>query len=188
MKKVMGQVILAALLMLGAVSAHANSYVVDAYANSSGGGVGVATISLTAGQQFTVSVGPNELWSAGALPRWSNANGLTGNLYATGTDGSGQVAGTLIGVDWGLWSAGSFSAPYGALVGQIGSGYLLIGTNWSGPAPDSGILKLYYWDSNYGDNSGQITANINAVPLPATLLLLAPGLVGLAGIRRRFKK
>ena len=84
---------------------------VDAYANSTSGGTGVATISLTAGQQFTVTASPTDLWSAGALPRWSNADGLTGaDLHATGTDDSGQSAGTIIGPgNFGLWTQ---NGPY----------------------------------------------------------------------------
>jgi hypothetical protein len=34
----------------------------------------------------------------------------------------------------------------------------------------------------------QVVANGSPVPVPASMLLLAPGLVGVAGIRRRFKK
>ena len=164
-------------------------YDVYAMANSSSGGTGLATISLTAGQGFTVAVNPSDLWNAGALPRWSNANGLTGVLYATGSDASGQPTGTLIGTNYGTYSQGNLSVPYGSLVGQIGSGdYFLIGTNFTGKATTSGTLNLYYWDSNNGDNSGHITAYVSATPLPSALLLLGPGLAGLGLLRKKFAK
>ena len=86
------------VIALTSLSAHAANYDVYAYNNSSGG-TGVTTISLAAGQSFTVTANPNDLWSAGALPRFSNANGLTGNLYASAADDSGQSVGTLIGVN-----------------------------------------------------------------------------------------
>lgn len=56
-------------------------------------------MALTAGQPvpFRVSVNPANLWNAGPLPRWSNADGLVGDLYATGTDDSLQPVGTHIG-------------------------------------------------------------------------------------------
>lgn len=168
---------------------------VDVYAkqNSSSGGSPVSTISLTTGELFSVYVNPNDLWNAGALPRWSNADGLTKNLYATGTDESGQVAGTLIGQNFGLYTQSGFSAPYGALVGQIGTTYMLIGTTWiNKPAPATGTLRLMYWDSNNYDNTQQITAltaTIVPVPEPTTLiaaaLLLIPfGVQVLRTVRR----
>jgi hypothetical protein len=53
-------------------------------------------------------------------------------------------------------------------------------------------LWLYWTDPWIYDNLGGVTLQIwqtpAAVPLPAALLLFAPGLVGLAAIRRRFKK
>ena len=69
---------------------------------STGGGTGTATLRLRPGQLFAVHVDPNNLWSAGALPRWSNADGLVGPTFATGTDESGELAGTQIGADFGL--------------------------------------------------------------------------------------
>ena len=101
MKKIAIKSMLGAGLLCAAAASQAMPFVVDAYANSSSGGTGASTVSLLAGQSFSVSVAPNDLWNAGALPRWSNADGLTGNLFATGSDDSGQSAGTQIGQNFG---------------------------------------------------------------------------------------
>lgn len=144
---------------------------------------GLATVSLAAGQGFTVSVAATDLWSAGELPRWSNADGLVSNLFATGSDESGAAAGVQIGQGFGNLEMGNLSAPFGALVGQIGSGsYFLVGTNYSGTASTAGTLKLFYWDSANVDNVGSVLASVNvsAVPEPGTYALMAGGLGMLA--------
>ena len=173
--------------------AQAAVVVVDALANSTSGGTGAITgVTLTLGQTFTVSVNSGDLWNAGELPRWSNADGLTGPLFATGSDDSGYGSGTQIGANYGTYSQGGLIAPYGALVGQIGGGdYHLIGTNFSGLAWAAGALTLSYFDSNNGDNTQFVTATIRAestgaVPEPATWALMISGF-GLAGaaLRRR---
>src|ERR1051325_3743499 len=165
-----------------ASSAGATVFIVDALGNSadSGAGTGLSTIDLSLGDAFSVTVGPDDLWNAGALPRWSNADGLTGDRFATGTDESGEAAGTLIGMDFGLLNIGGFSAPYGALVGQIGTGpgsYRLIGTNFAGNAWATGTLKLFYWDTFTPDNSGSVAADILTalVPEPATWAMMILG-------------
>lgn len=179
-----------------AASAMANAasgdFVVDALANSTNGGSGQETFALVAGQQFSVSVDSNDLWNAGALPRWSNADGLTGNLYySTGTTDSqvgSYLDGVLIGQNFGSRTQGGLTAAYGTLVGQIGSGnFFKIGTSYAGTAASSGMLKLYYFDSNSGDNSGSILAQVTAVPEPETYAMLLAGLGLMGGIARRRK-
>ena len=180
---------LAAVLPFAAPTAHAATVNVSAFGNSSTGGTGAIAGALTAGQAFSISVDPLDLWNAGALPRWSNANGLIGNLLATGSDESGQVFGTQIGIAWpGLYTQGNLTAAFGTLVGRIGGGnYFTVGTNFNGVAASSGVLELFYWDSNFSDNTQFITATVNAavVPLPAAAWLFIFGALGMLGVTRR---
>ena len=177
----------ASLLLAGAANA-GTVFNVDALADSwnSGAGAGLDTgIALTAGQALTVTAGVDDLWSAGALPRWSSANGLTGNLFATGTDESGEAAGTLIGQDFGIFDG----FAYGELVGQIGGGaYFAVGTSFAGTANATGDLKLFYWDSNFADNSGSVAADVTLVPEPGSVALMLAGLGIVGGLARRRAK
>jgi len=174
---------------LFAIPATAATFVVAAQGNSSSGSTGLATLSFNAGDAFTVTADASDLWSAGSLPRYSNAGGLTANLFATGADESGQAAGTQIGQSFGTWSQNGFSAPHGALVGQIGTDYYLLGTSFTGVAASAGVLNLFYWDNNNGDNTGDISVTVNglaAVPEAATWTLLVAGFgISGAAIRRR---
>ncbi len=170
------------------------SFNVDAKSNSSSGsGVGLNTgLSFNNGDVITGSVDANDLWSAGALPRWSNADGLVTDLFATGTDDSGEAAGTKIGQLWPDWTQHGLSLPYGSLVGEINNSFFFLGTNFNLNAPDSGTLFLYYWDENSFDNTGSITVSIengvSAVPAPSIVWLLGSGLIGLIGMRMKAAK
>ena len=181
----MKKIITGGALALAALSAQAATFTVDAYNNSSSGGTALASISLAAGQAFTVTASTDDLWSAGALPRWSDGDGLTYDRYANGLDDSGQSIGTHIGTNFGLWSQNGHNAAYGALVGEIGGQWITLGTNFNGVAPAAGTLNLYYWDSNYGDNTGRITFDVSAVPEPSAYLMLGAGLMLLAAARKR---
>jgi hypothetical protein len=173
----------AALMFAGA--AGAATVVVDAKADSwnSGAGAGLDTgISLGAGEAFAISVAADDLWSAGALPRWSNADGLVAPLLATGSDESGAAAGTLIGQAYGLLDG----FAYGELVGQVGDGAAFaVGTHFDGVADAAGVLRLFYWDTFTADNSGSVAASISVVPEPASIALMLAGLVTLGGLARQ---
>jgi PEP-CTERM motif len=178
---------LALASVMGPTPSRASVVTVDAKLNSSSGGTGVA-IDLAAGEHFVITVSPTDLWSAGDVPRWSNADGLTHDLFATGTDETGQPAHTLIGVNWGLYGQGNLSAPYGTLVGETSAGhFFLIGTSYAGSTVAADTLKLFYWDSNNGDNTGSIAVNVSAVPEPSTWAMLTLGFfgVGFSAYRRQ---
>ena len=194
---------LAAACSLGAFAqAGAATVVVDAKNNTLNGDSGVHTgINLTTGEGLKVHVDVTDIWSAGGIPLWSNANGLIANLYATGLDESGYAVGTLIGQPLGMMEYDSFWATVGSLVGKIGSTYKQLGADYDGTAWDTGELRLIFWDnpSVTYDNKDHVTADVtygfplvdnppnSAVPEPASwaLMIMGFGFVG-ASVRNRF--
>ncbi|HOY86680.1 MAG TPA: FxDxF family PEP-CTERM protein [Methylotenera sp.] len=192
--KLVGLTLLLAVMIPGISTAA--TYTVDAKFNSTTDGAGVIVASFNVGDTFSISVDTKDLWNAGALPRWSNANGLTGNLFATGAvDTNGDLPsgtpGTQIGQLFSNWSQGGLVAPYGALVGAwdtTPSNFFLIGTGFTGTAAAGTTnLRLFYFDENNGDNSGSISVNITAVPEPETYAMLLAGL-GMIGFMARRRK
>jgi hypothetical protein len=55
---------------MGGTAEAASFFTVKAFENSSSYGTGLATgLSFSAGQKFSVTVDPTDLWNAGPLPR-----------------------------------------------------------------------------------------------------------------------
>lgn len=190
MKRMLVFALSASALALTPVAANAaTTIIVQAQANSSSGGVGKATgFTFTIGQALKITSSVNDLWRAGALPRFSDGSGLIGDRFATADDDSGEPLGSLIGINFGQWTQNGFSAPFGSLVGRYADGtYQLFGANFNGAAAGSGALELFYWDSNSVDNSGEIAFSLAAVPEPTTwaMMILGFGVIGGAMRRRR---
>lgn len=184
----MKKLLLTTTALFVAAPASAATFIVDAFDNSASGGVGVSTFAVSAGDVITISSSSDDLWSAGALPRFSDAGGLVADRFATATDDSGQAVGTLIGADFGNLNQLGLSTAFGSLVGRINGEYQLLGANFSGAAWQDGTLELFYWDSNQGDNFGDISFEITAVPEPATWAFMILGFGAVGGAMRRHKK
>ena len=174
----------AALLLAG--TAHAAVVTVDAQADAIG--TAGATTALAANESFTITASTLDTWSAGADLRISDADGLTGPIFAQAGDDSGKAAGTQIGQDFGMYTdpTSGASFAFGELVGSIdGGAYFAVGTNYSGTTTAAGTLSLIYWDSDYGDNFGSVDATVTAVPEPTSIALLLAGLGIVGGLSRR---
>lgn len=185
-------ILLSTLVLSVQVQAATVDFDVYALANSSFDGSGLNTgLTYSTGDTITGSVDASDLWNAGPLPRWSNADGLVVDLFATAGDDSGYAEGTHIGTSFADYTQDGLTAPYGSLVGKINSTFFLLGTSFAVSAPDSGTLSLYYWDGFSGDNTEFVTVsidnNVSAVPIPAAAFMFAPALLGFLGLRRKAK-
>jgi len=107
-------------------------------------------IHLSARDRLVVQVNPNDLWRAGSGPRESNAEGL----------------GKPFGDSFGNYTTRGGSFPYGSLIGQIGENgtFFFVGTSYDNIVLTEGTLRLCFWDSNAGDNSGSVRANVQVNP------------------------
>lgn len=188
-----------ATLILGfGTSSFANQFTVDAklHSSSNGTGTGLGTgMVFNMGQLIVGSVGVNDLWNAGTLPRWSNADGLIADLFYEPGVTDSEVSSifptvskdTKIGANFGTHTANGFSFAFGTFVGEIDGTFFKLGTNFSIAAPKAGELNLFYWDVNSNDNSGTIVANIAAIPEASTYALMLSGLAMIGFMVRKRK-
>ena len=125
-----------------------NQFEVKAKENSVSGGAPLVTgIAVTKGDLLTISVSPDDKWSAGVADRESNANGLSNPF----------------GGNFGVFTHNGFSFFFGSLIGSIDGGktFFAVGTRMemSILVPE-GRLNLFYWDSNNHDNTGSVIATV----------------------------
>src|SRR5665213_1417571 len=129
-------VALAAAAIASSSPSNASTVVVQATADV---GSWVSLGTLSSSETITIMDDPSQLWSAGSndpFSRTSNADGIPSS------------------VGYGTWTMDGYTFNFGALVGEIGSTFFLIGSGNHSFSGLSGDLKVGYWDSFYGDNSG----------------------------------
>ena len=131
-------------------------------------------VNLNSATTYNLTViNPSTLWSAGAPPgRDSTADGIDPN-------GVGH---------YGQYTLDGYTFNYGALVGEIGSYFFLIGAGPTNVSGLSGELHVGYWESYYSDNSGFQTLSITATPLPSTWTMLIAGFAGFGFLAYRGTK
>ncbi len=157
----------AALLAIAGAASAATPVVIDAVGNSLGGGSALSTgVFLTAGESFSVTANPADIWN----------NSFGDVAYDSNADGH----------DFQMASLGGLYDAIGSLVGEIGNGPLFhVGTSLSSTAGSTGELKFFYFDSDAYNNTGAVHASVSVVPEPGNVALMGLALAAFALTRRR---
>ena len=172
----------ALLAAAGVASAATAAATVSAHDNSLYGPIGNGQVAGLDGLDTGLSISAGELLTFSATGSWNNSD--PDSSYVSGADGhDGFVGDGHPNFDYSQFG---LNAAYGALVGKIGNGdYFLIGDSFSGAANATGELQLFYWDSDYGNNTGSVNVQISAIPEPANIALMGLALGAFALSRRR---
>jgi hypothetical protein len=140
---------------------------VDAYSGSH-------QVELSLGRgSYTVT--PIDMLHGGAFTSWYTGSGWSSVYYVESPSGK-------------KWGGGSGPGNgYGSADGAFAhTSDNASATTFTLLSP--GVVYFGIQDNGYGDNGGGLSFRVTAVPLPPSVLLLAPGLAGLAVIRKRFRK
>jgi hypothetical protein len=138
---------------------------------------------------------------AGSVTGWRlPTTSIDGSYNVTSAGEMGHLYYTELGNSAGaLTNAGPFSSYGGLTVAGYGGFYTSTpagsGNLWyfsfnDGSQAVVSPANWYYWIHGLAVHDGNIgpSGPINTVPIPGAMLLFAPGLAGLAVLRRKFKK
>jgi hypothetical protein len=128
--------------------------------------------------------------AAGSAYPGSTGSGMAYLYYELGNKGFYGVTGlpvSAFGLVYGLVNTGPFQNLYQS------AGYWS-GTEYAPISADAWGFYMYWGEQVHDGKANEYYAlavhpgNVTPVPIPGTVLLLAPGLLGLMVVRRRFKK
>jgi hypothetical protein len=150
-----------------------------------------------------IYIGSGDSWGTGYTFTKSLTPGKTNYLHVVGHD-YGFVAGfigsfTLTdnkfnfsnGTQQMLTNATDWTVYTNAFGGNEGIVTLATAGNWSKPSPINQSADWIWTNHGYDTNVNRyfsIPITVTPVPIPSAMLLFAPGLAGLAAIKRRFTK
>lgn len=167
--------------------------------NSSDPGVNITKVEITLGANaMFVSVGTPVIGYTSShygSSFWTTPTGNTTGVLSSLISSDGKTL-TLTFNSFGTAEAMGYNVIYQEIVSE--------GDGVGGNDMNNTIMKVYYESQGialeplafyYGNFNGKkksfpsdASGSANATPIPATLYLLGAGILGLAGLRRRFKK
>jgi hypothetical protein len=127
-------------------------------------------------------VNPGDFLTISANGTWSNAPTSYNLIFGPNGNHNENIVPTYPGAGY----------PVAALMARIGNGsYFFTGSDYSNYVTEQGILFLGFNDTDYGNNWGAITADVNIisvyapVPEPSTILLFSVGGLAMAMLKRK---
>jgi hypothetical protein len=140
----------------------------------------------------------NTTFTTGTITVTETKGAITTTLL-TGTFDSDALVATSV---WNKIASGEYKGDYNAVNGVIGGFSLasldnVLTTFFNVSPAASGSIELDSWNVYhvtpltsqnvlFGNANGMVTIETTPVPIPGALMLFAPGLFGLVGLRKRF--
>jgi hypothetical protein len=145
---------------------------------------GTSPLSTQGGEYTGFTSALSSMYTTYGASNTAKTGVSTGNSasYYAKMDGGGTSVGTMAGFTTPTYTVTEANLGNGSVAFQL---YNWVGSSATGAGTDIASLNTVY-NSGTGTFSTTIAAPAAAVPVPPSVLLLAPGLLGLVGLRRRW--